>query len=289
MLIIGAGGMLGREVADAAARADVSEVVRTTRGDIPGWLRFNAEEGRPATERLLEDAGSLDLVVNCAGVLASEIDADDEASVRRAERVNAEFPHELADVTRDRGTRIVHISTDAVFRDDAGVSYEDDLSFSDEVYGTTKRRGEPSATNALSLRCSFVGRDPTRRRGLLEWLLAQPPGAEISGFDDQTWNGLTTTQVAAVTERLLDPALFDRARGEGPVHHLFEDPPVTKHELVELCARSFRLEVAVVPRPSGRPVTRTLASRHAALRQCLESGPPRAVSLEAIAARHPHR
>ena len=280
VLVTGAAGMLGREVV-RALRARGCEVVETGRRGDGGRLRFDAERD-PATSLF---ADPVDLVVNCAAVLASEIDEAGVESVRRAETVNAAFPHALAAAAAAAGARLVHISTDAVFRADAGRCLEDDERWADDVYGSTKRRGEPDAANALSLRCSFIGRDPQRRRGLLEWLLAQPGGAAVDGFVDQAWNGLASGQVAAVCAALADEALFARARAESPVHHVFEDPPLTKHELVELCVRTFGLPLTVVPRESGRPSSRVLGTRHAALAECLQSVPARAGTLAALAER----
>jgi dTDP-4-dehydrorhamnose reductase len=267
VLVIGATGILGREVVSALAGATVVAAARTPP---PGGVAFDAE-------RELPDVAGFDLVVNCAAVLASEADREPE----RAVAVNERFPQALAAT----GARLVHISTDAVFAAGAGRCHEDDTSFATDVYGATKRRGEPDAATALTLRCSFVGRDPRRRRGLLEWLLAQPAGARVEGFADQAWNGLAATQIARAVGALADEDVFARARAEGPVHHLYEDPPLTKHELLELCARTFAHDVTVVPVESGQPSTRVLGSRYAVLRQCLESGPGRAAALAAIARR----
>jgi dTDP-4-dehydrorhamnose reductase len=280
VLVIGAGGMLGREVA-RAAEAGGAEVVRTTRTRRAGWPTFEASRDDP--EDLFGD--QVDLVVNCAAVLAADIDPHVEATVEAAERVNADFPPALAAAAARHGTRLVHISTDAVFPEDAGTCAEDDVRYADDPYGSTKRRGEPDAVNALTIRCSFVGRDPARRRGLLEWLLAQPPQASVQGFTNQLWNGLAVTQLARVCVFLLDDDAFLRARAEGPVHHLFEGPPLTKCQVLELCAVSFGKDVTIVPTESGRPVTRVLASVHSTLRECLESGPARAAALAELAQR----
>lgn len=281
VVVLGAAGLLGREVARAfeGVGKDVSRAGRRAR---PGWIQFDAE--RDAPERLFDEG--VELIVNCAGVLAAEIDVADPSSRERAEALNARLPHALAQAATERGSRLVHISTDAVFRADAGRCFENDTSFADDVYGATKRRGEPEAPNALTLRCSFVGRDPERRRGLLEWVLAQ--SGDVDGYVDQLWNGLVSTQVAAVCAGLVERDLFEQARLQGPVHHLFEDPPMTKHDLVALIAELFRLDVNIVRVESGHPSARVLATRHRALVESLKSIPSRVASLEVLADTEPH-
>jgi len=281
VVVLGAAGLLGREVARALEGVG-KKVSRAGRRARPGWIQFDAEGDAP--ERLFVEG--VDLIVNCAGVLAAEIDVANPSSRERAEAVNARLPHALARAASEHGSRLVHISTDAVFRSDAGRCFEDDTSFADDVYGAAKRRGEPEGPNALTLRCSFVGCDPNRRRGLLEWVLAQ--SGDVGGYIDQLWNGLVSTQVAAVCAALTERDLFERARGEAPIHHLFEDPPITKHDLVSLIAESFRLDVKIVPVESGHPSARVLATRHRTLAESLESVPSRVGSLEALAGRETH-
>jgi dTDP-4-dehydrorhamnose reductase len=272
--------MLGREVVRAlrSAGADVGCAGRRTE---PGWIGFDAERD-DVRELFRVPVG---LVVNCAGVLASEIDPDDPASVRRAQAVNAQFPNDLAQAALASSARLVHVSTDAIFRRDAGRCLEDCRLFAQDVYGATKRLGEPDLDNSLSLRVSFVGLDPARRRGIVEWLRRLPARSRIEGFVDQAWNGLVTTQVARVCASLLDPAVFDAARLEGESHHLFEDPPLTKRDVVAMCALAFGLDLEIVPSASGDPSTRVLGTRHAVLSDCLESGPPRALAIESLARR----
>jgi dTDP-4-dehydrorhamnose reductase len=272
--------MLGREVVRALrdAGADVVPAGRVARD---GWIQFDAEH--TGVDELFR--APLDLVVNCAGILASEIDPTDVTSVHRAETINARFPQELAEKARAVRARVVHISTDAVFRRDAGRCLEDCLLFATDAYGATKRRGEPDFDNALSLRTSFVGLDPERRRGLLEWLRELPAGSRVEGYVDQAWNGLVTTQVAETCSRLLDTSVFEAARLEGPVHHLFEDPPLSKHDVLVLCREAFGLDLTIEPVESDDPSSRVLGTQHAVLAQCLQSCPPRALALRSLATR----
>jgi dTDP-4-dehydrorhamnose reductase len=274
VLVIGARGMLGRVVTRAAAeRGDT--VVRTARTSDPGFVAFDALCDEP--NELF--GGPVDLVVNCAAVLAADLAAGDAATALAAEELNARFPHRLAAAAAAHGARLVHVSTDAVFRDDAGACTEQDDRFATDVYGDTKRRGEPNTPEALVARCSLVGRDPALRRGLAELVLGLPDGGVATGYVDQLWNGLAATQVAAVCAALADPALFTRARAEGPVHHLFEDPPLTKHELLVALAAAAGKRVDVQPVESGRPVTRVLSTVRSVLCECLESGPARSAAL----------
>jgi dTDP-4-dehydrorhamnose reductase len=277
VLVIGARGMLGHAVARAAARRG-DTVVGTSRKPLPGLVGFDARRDDPQV--LL--TAPVDLVVNCVGILAAEIDPADAATVHAAEELNSRFPHVLAASAEAHDSTLVHISTDAVFRDDAGPCSEEDDRFTTDVYGDTKRRGEPTTPAALVLRCSFVGRDPLRGRGLVEWLLSKPDGSVVNGYVDQLWNGLAATQVAAVCAALADRGLFAEARREGPVHHLFGNPPVTKHDLLVQLAALAAKPVRVEPVASGRSVTRVLATSHSVMHECLESGPARPAALAGL-------
>src|SRR6185437_5081484 len=109
VLVIGARGMLGREICRAAG-ARGFDVVRTGREPAPGWITFDAERDDPG--RLFQQ--EVTLAVNCAAILAADLKLDDAAMLASAERVNARFPHELADTAPAAGARVVHISTDGV-------------------------------------------------------------------------------------------------------------------------------------------------------------------------------
>jgi len=83
---------------------------------------------------------SLDLVINCAAytnVDGCETDAD------TAYGANALAARNLADVCEATSTKLVHVSTDYVFRGDASVPYREyDLPDPQTVYGKTKLAGE---------------------------------------------------------------------------------------------------------------------------------------------------
>jgi dTDP-4-dehydrorhamnose reductase len=78
------------------------------------------------------------------------------------------------------------------------------------------------------------------------------------------WNGLTSTELAGAIASLVEPAVFQRARAESPVHHLAQDPTVTKFDILQQFVEVFRLAIDVEPVASGRPVSRVLGSRYSA-------------------------
>ena len=280
VLVLGTTGMLGHMVLDTMRAAPALEVDGTqrVRPGVDGYL--DAEAG-PEGVRALLARSDYEYAVNCIGVTRPNIDERDADSVRRAEAVNARFPHELAAAAADAGTRVVHVSTDGVFADDAGRCFEDTQPAPADVYGRTKLAGELSDPHALTLRCSVVGPDPAGRRGLLEWFLAQPDGAEVTGYADHRWSGVTTLQLAELCRELIVRDGFERVRAESPVHHVCLNEPLSKHALLVAFGAAYDKRVTVASGPGPQPpVTRVLGTRFSALDELYgdDAGPERALA-----------
>ena len=255
-VVLGAEGMFGSMA--ARVLSDDMVVVATSRQD------FNVEDG---TAGLLSQLVGRPpgLVINAIAMLAGAVRAEDPASLRAALRINADFPHLLAEVAGSLGWRVVHVSTDGVFPANCGLVDEATLPRPEDIYGQTKLLGETRVANALTVRCSIIGPvGGTARRGLWAWVEDQPRGAEIIGFTDQYWSGCTTWQLARLCRRLTEPTEFDRWRAGGPVVHYAPNPTVTKAELVGHLATVLRPDLKVRGRPSGLPQCRILTSRQPA-------------------------
>lgn len=81
-----------------------------------------------------------DLIINCAAM--TNVDGC-ETDLELANRVNAIGPENLAVAAKENGAKLVHISTDYVFRGDATTPYvESDKCDPVTAYGSSKRRGE---------------------------------------------------------------------------------------------------------------------------------------------------
>lgn len=276
VLVLGGAGMLGSMVVARLRAQDDLEVVAASRD---GEGAFDAGRDDPGA---LLDGVRPAWVINAIGILASRIDGREPASVARAIDVNARFPQLLADAAATRDVRIVHAATDGVFSGRDGAYDESAPHDAGDVYGQTKSLGEAAAEHVVNLRCSIVGRRPmvpaagtaapvgatvapgaqagaAGPRSLLDWLLAQPRAATLTGYADQRWNGITTLAFAQLCTGIV------RTGGEG-LHgavHIVPADAVTKAELLVLLARAHgRDDLAIVPGPSRTPSDRTLATLH---------------------------
>ena len=131
MLITGAGGMLGRDLTEAAGRAGW-EVVPLARADLDIADRDSVDSRLPAEHP--------DVVVNCAAW--TDVDGAEEAE-SAATAINGEGAGNVARAASDCGAWTIHISSDYVFDGRKRDPYvETDLTNPASAYGRSKLAGE---------------------------------------------------------------------------------------------------------------------------------------------------
>lgn len=284
VLVLGGEGMLGQMVYRLLSRTGHLTVRRTCLGHKSGPFYFNVEDGLNKLYQIVERYGPFDYLINCIGILSSEIEECNPESLRRAILVNSLFPQDLAMLAQENGVRVIHISTDGVFARNAGVCLEDSLCDCEDTYGKTKSLGEVVANWFLNLRCSIIGPSPLEKKGLLEWFRSQQLGAEVHGYTDHMWNGVTTLQFAKLCNGLISQELFDKVRSEAPVHHFCPNQAVSKYELLQFFRITFRPDVTVKPATSqAMPVSRILDTRYHSLKDLFGYGRPMQYAIEELA------
>lgn len=244
ILILGGDGMLGHRL--LAEFADAHDTAVTLRRPFERYAGFPyCDSGRCFCDVDALDFGSIEravdahrpqVVINAIGIVKQRDDADDR---RLAIEINALLPHRLAALCRERRARLVHISTDCVFSGRRGLYRETDNADAEDVYGRTKFLGEVAAPGCITLRTSIIGREMSRKRGLLEWLMAQH--GEIRGFTRAVFSGLTTHELARVIRMLVE-----RHPEASGLYHVASQP-IDKFSLLMAIKDALDLPVEIVP------------------------------------------
>jgi dTDP-4-dehydrorhamnose reductase len=244
LLVLGAGGMLGHQLwLQLGLR---HRVLGTLRAGHAGLRRLETADRRLATgvDARSEDglAGLLDqerpeVLLNAVGVIKQLPEGKDPEACLR---LNSLLPHVLHRLCRERGIRLIHISTDCVFSGARGGYREADPPDADDLYGRSKALGEVGGPGALTLRTSIIGHELKHGLSLLEWFLAQ--AGAVAGYAGVRWNGVTTVELA----RVLDGFVLPRPELEG----LFQmaAAPLSKADLLRRIAAVYGCDTRVAER-----------------------------------------
>lgn len=211
LIVFGATGLVGHACVDAARR-------RGFRVQAVGGCRLPGGEGlerqlriditdREAVERYVLEEWP-DAVINAAALSnPADVDADPEL----AQRVNVDFPGQLALLTRHLGSRLIHFSTDMVFNGRRGDYRSTDEPDPQGRYGVTKLAAEEAILSAnpgdpVILRITIVtGTSPSGRRSVHEKLLwTVREGKRCHLFTDEIRQPCSAVSVAEVAVELLE-------------------------------------------------------------------------------------
>jgi len=242
VLILGKSGMLAHTVVANFRHHDIDY-------EVLGRPELNAQDLNNWSVNL----SSYDYIINCIG-LTNRWEKKIEPSAFTA--INSEFPKRLAEKCVSAGSRLIHVSTDCVFKGGPGPHYEDSVPDGQGVYAESKIAGEPS-DKALVIRTSIIGPEKKNYSALLSWVLSQR-GKLVPGFIDHLWNGMTTYQLAECLAKIIigDQHVVG-------VRHLHSPSSVSKFELLQMIVDVYKLENTQVKAVmSGTPKDMRLASRY---------------------------
>ncbi|MCC5954237.1 MAG: sugar nucleotide-binding protein [Acidimicrobiia bacterium] len=247
VLVIGAGGFLGANVALTAASAGERLVLHSRHGDaaVEGAELVAGDLHASGTAADLVRSVGAEVVLNCAA-LADVDRCEHEPSL--AARLNEDVPAELAEACAAGGSRLVHISTDAVFGAAPGPYTTGSAPSPINVYGRTKAAGEAAvveaAPDALVIRTNLVGWSPTGRRSLLEFFWRNvTEGHTVNGFTDVRFRPVAASLVWRVVAGWLTTDT-----GEGPIRHLTGAELLSKYDFGRRVATVFDADPDLVRR-----------------------------------------
>ncbi len=214
VLVLGAHGMLGSALGYHLPRAGF-EVSTASRPELdaisPDFTLIGKLQPRA--------------VVNAIGLTNRHLDQAESDFLR----INSLFPRRLADWCCAHDLPLIHISTDCVFKGDAGPYDEHAQADASDVYGLSKYWGEPS--NAMVLRTSIVGPELRNYYSLLCWFLGQ--SGNVRGYRNHLWNGITTLELARIIGVLIKGDLCRPG-----IRHVYGED-LTKLDLLRLMQAAF--------------------------------------------------
>jgi dTDP-4-dehydrorhamnose reductase len=245
VLILGGNGMLGHKLWQVF-RERFETLVTIRRPLDPAWVNVIFDPARVIEGVSAEDLESVrraietaqpDAVVNCIGIVKQAAAAKDPLP---SITVNSLFPHQVAEVCRSAGARLLHVSTDCVFSGRQGRYTEEDIPDPVDLYGRSKLLGEAAGPGSLTIRTSIIGRELDASNGLVEWFLAQD-GGSVSGYTRAIFSGVTTVALAEQIARVLE----EHPELEG-IRHVAAKP-IGKYDLLCLLKQAYELDVEINP------------------------------------------
>ncbi|MCW5937965.1 MAG: dTDP-4-dehydrorhamnose reductase [Fimbriimonadaceae bacterium] len=275
VLVLGGSGMLGQEVVREFASR--------------GWTVASPNHidldvlYRPHLEALVKGIyGDYDWLVNCTGYTAVD---KAEQETMAAFQLNAVTPGALAFAAKERGWRMLHVSTDYVFDGEKGSPYtEDDAPNPLQVYGKSKREGEQNCLEALPgcvvarTAWLFGQGGPSFPAKMIELWQA---GGPLRVVDDQTGTPTYAPDLSAIFAEIVARDL------EGGVVHAAGPDVMSWHHFARLTLEAYEaagegraveveaVTTAEMPRPARRPRNSALACQKL---ESLGIGPMRPIS-----------
>ena len=220
LLILGSKGMAGHIISQYLKENTDWEIFDADRSVLE--IRDNSDWKQKIVD--LHSEKQFDFLINCIGVLKPDAIKNPILAVR----INSLFPHELAELCKSLGIKIIHISTDCW----------NDL----DIYGRSKRTGELDYDEHLTIRTSIIGPElKSTGSGLFHWFMSQE--RETNGFTKHYWDGVTTLELAKNILNIL--------KNSPEKNHILDfrtKEKVNKFELFNYIKESFNKDIIVNPK-----------------------------------------
>lgn len=257
--------MLGAMTLDWFANSGDFEIIATYRDETEATklktdypvVEFRTLDAAKANQDdIAKSISGAEWVVNAIGIIKPYIHDDNAVEVETAIRVNSLFPHLLAKAAKDSGAKVIQIATDCVYSGEKGQYVEADLHDALDVYGKSKSLGEAYFDNMYHLRCSIIGPELKAHLSLMDWFLSQPKGAELNGFSNHQWNGVTTLHYARLCQGMIKENIgFEHSQ------HIVPGNMITKANLLKAFAKDYgRDDVKINVVEAPKVIDRTLAT-----------------------------
>lgn len=196
-----------------------------------------------SVSRGLQDA---DIVINCAAY--TNVEAAEE-NIEEATRINRDGVANIAKVARERGIKLIHISTDFVF----GGDNERTTPYSEQeapspinVYGKTKAEGEAealTAPGAIVLRTSWLYA-PWGHNFVNTIIARARQGAELRVVDDQRGTPTSAISLAQAIIEIIESGAWQTMEG---IYHYSDLGESSWYDFAKEILRIAEVETRITP------------------------------------------
>jgi dTDP-4-dehydrorhamnose reductase len=233
-LVLGSRGFLGSYFSKALPGASVYSRKNKIHASLPSSI------DSPDDLLAVIDFYNPTLVINCLALADLELC---EANVELAFWMNSEIPHFLASYSRIKDYKLIHFSTDAVFRDSDETRDENVKNDPTSIYAKSKLQGEIGVlsqnSNHLVCRTNFFGVD-TLGKNIFSFFASKfDSGCEVNGYSDSYFNPVYVEDLVAITLEL-------NALNRSGLYHIAGDTKLSKAEFAQRVAREMNLGADLV-------------------------------------------
>jgi dTDP-4-dehydrorhamnose reductase len=257
VVVLGTTGMIGSTVSKYLAETQ-SKVIEVNRSHFAIAARnelINFDVLNDDVSWLVSQIPSNSTVLNLIGLIRHKIHENDQQSIEDAKIVNTTFSQKLVNESKKQGIKVIQIATDCIFSGKTGMYSEKSPADPVDVYGKTKYEGEIHSSNLMTIRVSVIGNEIKGYFELMDWVMKQKPNAEVRGFRNHLWNGITSLHFAIV-DAVIHKNLF--ASG---TFHIVPENLVSKLELVTMIASiSGRNDLKILETLDSESVNRSLST-----------------------------
>ena len=242
ILVTGASGLLGLNL--SLRMIEAHTIVGVDRNKLAGTpfeiVKADLLEAG-ACSRLIEEVQPDAIIHTAANANIDACESDPEG----ARLLNAEFPGQLAELCAQRGVRMIHISTDAVFDGTKdGIYIEADKPNPLSIYARTKLDGENAVLfgnpSAVVARVNFFGWSLSGERSLSEFFFNHlHAGKPCNGFTDVWFCTMFVGDLADTLVRMLE-------KGLSGLYHVVGSEALTKYEFGVRIARQFGFDEKLI-------------------------------------------
>ena len=222
--------------------------------------------------KTIKSFSKFDFIVNCIIDNNNFNNLNDNVERLKFFKINSIFPKFLSLLTEASKTKIIHLSSDAVFSGTKETPYtESDHPDPICIYGVSKLLGEQDSDNLINIRSSFIGNSPYKKNGLIEWLDSFKKDETIYGFNDYIWSGITTLQLSQFLYNIFNEKLFYDLRKFGSVVNLYNSSPLSKFELLLSISNIFKKKLNILEKNNERPINRSLETDSSVVKELIKS------------------